>query len=230
MEPYFEHEHFMSEEKNIYDTLFDTLLHYSIEEFSEVKITYNDVISTFYKLLKAYSSITLSIIRRLGIWGLPPSDDVIKYLQYFTKKNKITEIIDYGTGRGLWARILNDVFGDKIKIIAYDNKLPLKNKNVNNQRAFYDICTIYDFKQLTKNSLLMLIWPQHNSSMAYKALQTCSSKYLLFYGSKEYNATDDFFKVLNENWTLEKRFDPLIILRDNLGLYSDKIYIYQRKN
>jgi hypothetical protein len=219
---------------NIYEIIkctLNTLLEESYNDLTndhkkKKEITIN-FIGEIKKYVDAYPDRCKMLLRELGIWGLPPSEKVLSYIEKIVTENKIKTIIDYGCGIGLWSLIISNYI-DKINIIAYDIVHPLNNKNVNNQYAYYEITTNHIDLTQQNDTLLMLIWPPYNSKMAHSALKKYSGNYLLFYGDKEYTGDTNFFELLNKSWTIINTYEPLSILEDELGSLTDKIYFYKK--
>lgn len=183
-------------------------------------------------LIKDNPDRSVAILREFGIWALPPSEKVLQYMRRLVSDNKITTIIDYGTGVALWPSVINRYLrGNKepMNIIAYDINDPLENKWTKKNNGFYPVVTQFSLKNVTGNQLLIMTWPTE-TEMAYNALTAFTGTFVILSGDVDCCGDKEFKDELSSQWRLDMKFKPIGNLVDSFGKISDVTYVYRRKN
>tara|TARA_Y100000034_G_C6741921_1_gene329277 strand:- start:85 stop:744 length:660 start_codon:yes stop_codon:yes gene_type:complete len=131
-------------------------------------------------------------VRQYG-WSVP-SRRAIEEIKGFVGNEQIIEV---GSGGGLWARLLQDA-GVPVKATDILDQSPdLKNFTEVEQLSHLDAIQAYgDY------GVLMLVWPPYDDPMAAEVLKSFKGNKLIYVGESEGGCTadDEFCSILNSYW------------------------------
>jgi hypothetical protein len=122
------------------------------------------------------------------------------------ENNVNRRLVEVGTGRGLYARIFENL---GLKVIAFDVELTKNPYFKKIQKCTKDLKEVVT----TAHDVLMLAWPPYSSpsdkiTMASDALKLFRGHDLIYMGESEGGCTGDalFFEILEQDWTPVKSF------------------------
>ncbi len=159
--------------------------------------------------------------------------ELIDSIITFCGNHDIREVIEIGSGKGLFVALLmhpqiqkamRERFGFATKFIATDPYFGNGHSNEN----FHHVEDLNAARAVRRypNSTLMSIWPSYGSPYAYNALRLSQGPYFIYIGENEggANATDDFFEELDKSWEVADKL-PVV----NWDGVHDQGTIYSRK-
>ena len=153
-------------------------------------------------------------------WAVP-NKTAIQKIKKFAKKEQILEV---GTGLGLWAYLLQEAGAN---VIATDD-FSWKKKN-QNKRNFTKVEKLNVQKSLNKYKdagVLLLVWPPYDKPMANNALKKFKGNKFVYIGEGEGEATanDNFYNRLKKYWKQVDRYDipGWVYIHDTMKFYERK--------
>lgn len=149
-----------------------------------------------------------------------PTKPSLRYLNKFCKGSRI---LDIGCGRGLWSALAAKMGIDVVAVDSFEDGL-----------YFADRCLVepivsdgIDFvkKNSKSTDTLFLSWPPFWNELSDACLVDFSGNKLVYIGESYggCTATDEFFEILKNNWTVENR-----IRLKNFSPISDSITFFCR--
>jgi len=158
-------------------------------------------------------------------WAIPDQTSINKLVNVLADKGSILEI---GAGFGLWAALLK---ANGLDVVATDPFLSHGLDNVassqRSSKTYTDVVCMDHLKAIeTYNTpCLFLCWPSYDDSFAAEALTAFQGKYLIYIGERSGGCTanDEFFEILDDNWS---RLEYISI--PSWEHINDGLYIYVR--
>ena len=146
-----------------------------------------------------------------------PSLDNIKNIKEFLEQNKCPQILEIGSGMGLWATLLRR---KEMQIIATDIEV---------KDTYTEVKQINcgDAIEKYKSCCLFLCWPD-KETIDSESLKKFKGNFIIYIGKSKGLETgnDGFFEELDNNWKLQKQED--VPVDWNLAPGKTCIYYYIR--
>ena len=159
-------------------------------------------------------------------WSIPDKKSLQKVKRFIGSD----QVLEIGSGYGLWAKLMKDM---GINVIATDALSdPEQKKYRPLDKTFTEIENLTHSDAINKYgsaNVLMLSWPPYLCSMAAQSIKNFKGNKLIFIGegSGGCTADDDFFKELDNNWQEVEQIKEFLAKRW-VGIY-DTLTLWKRK-
>jgi hypothetical protein len=156
-------------------------------------------------------------------WAVPCP----KTLDVIAKHAGDLQVLEIGSGRGLWAALLQargvDVMPTDMNVTRTDGQQDI---TVDTYTHVHELSHTEALERFPDCHALMLVWPPYNEPMAAEALSRFKGDMLIYVGEDSWGCTGDkaFHEDLAENWECVENFYEL----QSWDGIHDSLYIYRR--